>query len=100
MKKYKQKIITIITESILEHILEEELETLGAHGFTITNARGKGDHGLREGFWETEGNIRIEVVCDEETSEKICEHLYANYYENYGMMLYIHTVEVLRDKKF
>jgi len=37
-----RKLVTIITESALEHSLVDDFERLGAHGYTITNARGKG----------------------------------------------------------
>lgn len=100
MKHYDMKLITIVTESVLEHFLEEDLDRLGAHGYTIMDARGKGDNGMREDFWSNQGNIRIEIVCDEKTAETISEYLYQNYYSDYAMMLYISDVSVLRDKKF
>lgn len=100
MKQYSMKLITIVTESVLEHYLEDDLDKLGVHGYTIVDARGKGDEGMRDDFWENQGNIRIEIVCDEKMSDTVSEYLYKNYYNDYAMMLYISDVNVLRNKKF
>ena len=94
------KLITIVTESVLEHYLEDDLDKLGVHGYTIVDARGKGDEGMRDDFWANQGNIRIEIVCDEKMSDTVSEYLYKNYYNDYVMMLYISDVNVLRSKKF
>lgn len=100
MKQYPMKLITIVTESVLEHYLEDDLDKLGVHGYTIVDARGKGQEGLRDDFWSNQGNIRIEIVCDEKMSDTVSEYLYKNYYSDYAMMLYISDVNVLRNKKF
>lgn len=94
------KIITIITESALEHRLEEDIERLGARGYTITNARGKGHRGVRDAGWSSDSNIRIEVVAEEKVITAIAEHMSKTYYKNYAMMLYMADVDVVREKKF
>ncbi len=45
----KLKLLIIITESALEHELIKDVVKLGAHGYTITEARGRGNQGLRDG---------------------------------------------------
>ncbi len=100
MFTHSAKLITIITESVLEHTLVDDLEHLGAHGYTITNARGKGHWGVRNAGWSTDSNIRIEVVCDSPVADAIAEHLAKTYYKNYAMMLYVSDVKVLRPEKF
>lgn len=100
MKQYSMKLITIVTESVLEHHLEDDLDSLGVHGYTIVDARGKGSEGMRDDFWSNQGNIRIEIVCDDKTSDVVTEFLYKHYYNDYAMMLYISDVSVLRSKKF
>ncbi|HKL50773.1 MAG TPA: transcriptional regulator [Wenzhouxiangellaceae bacterium] len=94
------KLLTVVTESVLESQLVRDIERLGARGYTITNARGKGNRGVREAGWETESNIRLEVVCDEATARRIASHLQARYYDNYAMILLLGEVEVLRPEKF
>ncbi len=99
-KPNMRKLLTIITEAALERTLLRDIEGLGAKGHTVTDARGRGSRGMRQANWEAASNIRIEVVCDEETADKITQHLQANYYDNYGMIMYTSEVEVLRPEKF
>ena len=95
-----RKLLTVITESALENVLTKDLERLGALGYTITDARGKGHRGVRDAVWGDSSNIRIEIVCDAKTAEAIAAHLQAHYYENYGMILFVTDVSVLRPEKF
>lgn len=95
-----RKLLTIITEAAIESVLVRDIEQLGAHGYTVTDARGKGNRGVRNAGWETSGNIHIEVVCDTGTAEAIAKHLQARYYANYAMIMFMTDVEVLRPEKF
>ena len=92
--------LTIVTESSLERTLSRDLEVLGANGYTITDARGKGARGARDGEWQCEGNIRIEVVCKANLAEAIMAHMSATYFDNFAMIIYSHDVTVLRTGKF
>lgn len=95
-----RKLVTIVTEAALERRLVDDLKRLGAHGYTISDARGEGSRGVRNAGWEATGNIRVEVICDEATAEAIAAHLKAVYYANYAMILYLSDVGVLRPQKF
>jgi nitrogen regulatory protein PII len=95
-----RKLVTIITEAAIERNLIADLERLGAHGYTVTDARGKGSRGVRDAEWSTSSNIRIEVVCDAETADRISAHLKARYYDNYAMISFVGDVGVLRPEKF
>ena len=96
----QRKLLTIVTEAALEHELIGEIERLGAHGHTITDARGKGGRGIRNAGWNLSANIRIEVVCAADTAHAIAAALRERYYDNYAMILFIGDVEVLRPEKF
>jgi len=100
MNSAMRKLLTIITESALENLLVKDLERLGTHGYTITDARGKGRRGMRDGAWGESSNIRVEVVCDATAADDIAAHLHARYYDDYGMILFISDVAVLRPEKF
>lgn len=100
MTRHTRKLLTIVTEAALEGVLVQRLEQLGAHGYTVTDARGKGHRGVRNAGWEASSNIRIEVVCDEKTADAIATHLRERFYENYAMILFLADVEVLRPEKF
>lgn len=95
-----RKLLTIITEAALESVLIKEIESLGARGYTITDARGKGRRGPRDAAWGESSNIRIEILCDAEIADTIARHLRACYYDDYGMVLFVNDVAVLRPEKF
>jgi nitrogen regulatory protein PII len=99
-RPYLRKLLTVVTEAALESQLTRDLERMGARGYTISNARGKGDRGVREAGWEVDSNIRIDVVCDEATARRIAAHLQERYYDNYAMILLLSDVEVMRSEKF
>lgn len=100
MDRIGRKLLTIVTEAALEASLGEELRTLGATGYTIVNARGRGSRGVRDAGWSSSGNIRVEVVCDDDTAERIATYLRENYYRDFAMIVYLSDVEVLRPDKF
>jgi nitrogen regulatory protein PII len=95
-----RRLITIVTEAILEVELCEILERLGATGYTVTNARGSGHRGIRDAGWSSSSNVRVEVVCNEEVAQRITNHLRDNYYDDYAMILFESDVRVLRPEKF
>lgn len=100
MKVQPRKLVTIITEAALERRLVDDLKRLGAHGYTISEARGEGSRGVRNAGWDASSNIRIEVVCDEETASAITAKLRVSYYDHYAMILFLTDVGVLRPEKF
>jgi nitrogen regulatory protein PII len=100
MRMDNRKLVTIVAEAALEAHIVRDIERLGAHGYTITEARGKGSRGVRDAGWDESRNIRVEVVCDEPVATSIAEHLRQHYYENYAMILFVGDVAVLRPEKF
>ncbi|MBS1141993.1 MAG: transcriptional regulator [Proteobacteria bacterium] len=95
-----RKLLTIVCEADLERLLIGLLGNIGARGYTITDARGHGAHGERDGLWPPSANIRIEVICDEALACKIASDLQERYYEGYGMIVFIVDAQVLRPDKF
>lgn len=100
MKTNQRKLLTIITEALLESSITAALDELGASGYTVVNARGRGSRGMRDAGWESSGNIRVEVVCDAELAERIAEKFRDRFYDHYAMILYISDIAVLRPDKF
>jgi hypothetical protein len=97
---HRRKLLTIVTEAALEGTLIQAIEHLGARGYTIVDARGKGARGVRDAGWEASGNIRIEVVCKSETAADIAAHLQERYYNDYAMILFVSDIDVPRPEKF
>ncbi len=100
MDFYKEKLLTIITESEIEEHLLQDVDRLGAKGYTISSVKGKGEKGVRNAVWSANSNVKIEIVCDNNICEKIIEFLKENYLKNYAMILFVSDVDVLRPKKF
>ncbi|MES2820217.1 MAG: transcriptional regulator [Pseudomonadota bacterium] len=100
MPAHTRTLLTVICEAALEKKLLADLESLGAPGWTLSDARGRGSRGVRSAGWDTEGNIRLEVICSREIAERIAQHLQAKYYANFAMVCYLAEVQVLRPEKF
>jgi len=93
-------LLTVICEAALEKKLLADLDHLGAPGWTLSEARGRGSRGVRSAEWDTESNIRLEIICNRELAERIAEHLQVRYYDNFAMVCYLADVQVLRPGKF
>jgi nitrogen regulatory protein PII len=100
MEHFPRRLLTIVTEALLERELLAEFEALGVRGYTITDARGKGSRGTRQSDWAQEGNIRIEIVCEPALAERVAARLRERFYDHYAMILYLQDVSVLRPDKF
>lgn len=100
MSGYMQKLMTVITEAAVENHIIQDIERLGAQGWTICDVRGKGRRGVRNSTWDGSRNVRIEIVCDAATAEAIAVHLQERYYNDYAMTLFVTDVTVLRPDKF
>jgi len=100
MEQFPRRLLTVITEAVLERELIAELDSLGVRGYTITDARGRGGRGRRQSDWAQEGNIRVEVVCEAALAERIAARLRERYYDHYAMILFLQDVSVLRPEKF
>mgnify|MGYP003556395442 FL=1 len=95
ISSHNRTLLTVISEAALEKKLVADLDQLGAPGWTISDARGRGHHGARNADWGTEGNIRVEIICARELAERI-----VSYYADFAMVCYLSQVEVLRPERF
>ncbi|HEY5762384.1 MAG TPA: DUF3240 family protein [Rhodocyclaceae bacterium] len=100
MQNHPKKLLVIIAEAALEKLLVEDILRLGAHGYTVLDARGDGTRGKRQASWEGDSSIRVEVICDEATAERIADHVSETYFTNYAVTLYVADVRVQRSSKF
>jgi len=100
MEQFPRRLLTVVTEAVLEREILGEFDALGVRGYTITDARGSGGRGMRRSDWAQQGNIRIEIVCDQALAERIAARLRERYYDHYAMILFMQDVSVLRPDKF
>ena len=96
----ERNLVTVVTEAVLEKPLTQELDALGASGYTVTDARGRGSRGTRRSAWRESSNIRIEVLCSATLADKLLALLREKYYDNFAMVLWRQPVDVLRPEKF
>ena len=94
------RLITIVTEASLEDQLCRDLTELGASGYTVSNARGRGSRGVRDAGWSSSGNVRIEVICNPALAERIFERLAQRYFDHYAMVAFETEARVMRPAKF
>lgn len=87
-------LLTLVTEAALESSISEAVMRLGARGYTITDARGRGAHGVRSGDWGQGNNIRLEVIGGSELIQRIIDHLRENYDQNYGLLMFTTPVQI------
>ena len=95
----QRKLLTIVAEAAIEHRLIKDIERLGAKGFTVSAAHGKGPRNQRTGDLEG-GNIRIETVINNEVLEQILEARAQNYVPHYACTTWVSQVEVVRDERY
>jgi hypothetical protein len=100
MEQFNRRLLTIVTEAVLERELLAEFDALGVRGYTITDARGRGGRGTRKSDWAQDGNIRVEIVCEPALAERVAAQLRDRYYDHYAMILFMQDVGVLRPDKF
>ena len=93
------KLVTIVTERILEDRLLRKVEELGAKGYTLTQATGKGSRGVRASEWEGP-DTRIQSLVSEEVANAIVEHIAENFFEHYAVIVYVQDAEVVRGEKY
>ena len=87
-------LLTIVTEAVLEPSISEDVMRFGVRGYTVTDARGRGSHGVRSGAWGQGNNVRIEVIGNEEMINNIIIHLRDTYDQNYGLLMFSARVDV------
>ena len=97
METITKVMMTIITEQNLEKSIIHDLEDLGVNGYTIIEARVKGDSGVKSGTWMNDTNIQIELIVDDALASKIYNYISdTKKYDNYSMMVYLSEVKVLK----
>jgi nitrogen regulatory protein P-II 2 len=98
--KHPKRLLVVIAEAAIEKPLVQEALRLGAHGYTVSDVRGAGASGAREGAWEADRTIEIKIVCDTEVADAIAEAALSRFGSHYGLTMFFGDVQVLRPEKF
>lgn len=93
------KLVTIVTERILEDRLLRMLDEAGAKGYTLSQATGKGSRGVRASEWAGP-DTRIESLVSAEVAEAIVANIAEHYFEHYAVIVYVQDADVVRGEKY
>ncbi len=93
------KIVTIVAERLLEERLLRALESLGAKGFTVTEAKGRGSRGVRSSEWAGP-DVRIETLVGPDVADAILAHVAETYFEHYAVIVWVQDAQVVRGEKY
>lgn len=92
-------LVTIVAEAVLESRLLRELHDAGAHGWTVTDARGEGPRNRRTGDIAG-GNVRIESVVSPAVADAVIARLVEGYFPHFACIAWTAPVQVVRTEKF
>lgn len=93
LRLVRRRLVTIVTEAALEPRLLARIEALGAEGWTITEARGRGRSGERPGAWGPAANVRIEVLCETNLALAIVALIRDEYHADFATTLFLSEVD-------
>lgn len=100
MQFFKKKKLTVVTEWVIETKVIEAFQSAGINGYTILEARGQGDRGVREASWDASRNVQIEAICEEDVAKLMSQGLMKEFGKDYALVIFLSDVEVLRAEKF
>lgn len=103
--QYQAKKIVIITEKIISDDVTQFIEDLGASGYTLKLAGGKGSRGVRSNdrgaLNDANSNIQIEtIIIDADLAQDIAEKVADTFLVNYSGIVFLEDVTILRPQKF
>lgn len=101
----RAKKIVIITEKVIVEEVTQFIEDLGASGYTLKIAGGKGSRGVRTNaryaINDANANICIEtIIVDETLAVDIAEQVAEQFLGNYSGIVYLEDVSIIRPEKF
>lgn len=99
VKTVPMKRVTIIGDDDVAYRILQEVEELGATGYTNYVVHGKGRRGVRPRHGEPP-NAKIEIIATPEVAHRILEFVAQHYFKDYAMIAFLDDVEVIRGEKF
>jgi len=98
--KHPKTLLVIVAEAVIEKALLREARERGAQAWTVSEVRGAGREGVREGDWEADRTVEIKLVCETEVADNIAQHVLAHYASHYQVAMYFSQVAVLRPERY
>jgi nitrogen regulatory protein PII len=100
MKFYNAKLLTITCEILAQKNVIDILEKHHISGYTFYEVGGSGAKGIRGQGFQSEKNIKIEVILQEEKLPDILEEIARTLFSDYAIITYVSDVGVIRMEKF
>jgi nitrogen regulatory protein PII len=100
METHPMKLVTVVCEALAREAVERLLAEVGAHGFTVLAAEGRGEKGERLGEMEGFANVKFEVIIPPAVAAALLERLAKEYFQRYAIVAYETDIRILRPLKF
>jgi nitrogen regulatory protein PII len=100
MKLYSVKLLTITCEILAQTNIIDILQKHGVSGYTFYEVGGNGSKGIRGQGFQSEKNIKIEVILQEKKLSDVLEEIARTLFSDYTIITYVSDVGVVRIEKF
>lgn len=100
MKLYNVKLLTITCEILAQTNVINILHKHHISGYTFYEVSGNGSKGIRGQGFQSEKNIKIEVILQEEKLSDVLEEIARTLFSDYTIITYVSDVGVVRIEKF
>ena len=99
MDTTERKLVTIVSEAVVEHKLIDDLKKCGARGWSLSHVRGEGVTGNTS--LDLNGpSIRLETVVTDKVSDAILDMLAERYFGRYAVIAWLTPIRVARPDRF
>lgn len=97
----RRKLVLFVAEAALERRLVDEVKAAGATGYTISDVRGGGTSGERDGSgFGPSRSIELRVICTDEVAERLTRRVIDAYGPHFSVITFIAEGTVLRPDRF
>jgi nitrogen regulatory protein P-II 2 len=100
LPRHRKTQLTVVTEAALEKLLVREARERGAQSWSVAEVHGGAVEGVREGSWEADRTVRIDLICEPDVAERVAEHVLATYAAHYSVSLHFCEVWVVRPDRY
>ncbi|KPK12014.1 MAG: transcriptional regulator [Acidithiobacillales bacterium SG8_45] len=97
---FPEKLVTIITNDVLEDKLVACVRNRGASGYTILRARGAGSSGEQTGMLDIDTNIKLHVILPPDRMSGLLDDLERLMKQGYHLTVYVSDVSVMGPEKY
>jgi hypothetical protein len=97
---FPEKLVTIITNDVLEDRLIACVRNRSASGYTILRARGAGSSGEQSGMLAIDTNIKMHIILPPEKLAGLLDDLESLIHKGYHLTVYVSDVSVLGPEKY